>query len=326
MSAGKYCKSPPPVYGMAMKRTGPIPVEGDIAAFPRGGRTPAGSLGGLIDEYGHGSARHLPLHRNPGLEIVYLRHGRLIWQYEGRQETLAPGSVFFTLPWEAHGSTSEFEPGHEWYFVVLRTSGKPLQHSTPLGFPSGLGLPDTIARRLSTLLGKAPHRAWPASPMLATLLPALVRELDETGPLHEAYASRLAALLIIELGRIVAAGMAAPDSDPVAGRLAAFLTDLERRCDEPWTLATMAAEVGLKRTQFASDFQHHTGDTPIRYLNRLRVERARKLLSGTRRPITDIAFDCGFSSCQYFASVFLEFTGLSASLYRQRHRRPHEAP
>lgn len=301
---------------MGMKPTGPIPVEGDIAAFPREGRTPAGHLSGLIDEYGHGSARRLPLHRNPGLEIVYLRHGRLTWQYEGRQEALAPGSVFFTLPWEVHGSTSEFEPGHEWYFVVLRISGKSLQQRSPLSFPHGLGFPANTARRLGELLRKAPRRAWPAGPMIPTLLPALVRELDAAGPLHEAYASRLAALLVVELGRIVAAGMAAPDSDPAARRLATFLSDLERRCDEPWTLATMAAAVGLKRTQFAASFQHHTGDTPIRYLNRLRVERARKLLLGTRRPITDIAFDCGFSSCQYFASVFLEFTGKSASAYR----------
>lgn len=163
-----------------------------------------------------------------------------------------------------------------------------------------------------------PRRAWPAGPMIPALLPALIRELDAAGPLHEAYATRLASLLVVELGRIVAVGLAAPDSDPASSHLATFLTNLEGRCDEPWTLATMASTVGLKRTQFAAYFKHHTGDTPIRYLNRLRVERARKLLLGTHRPITDIAFDCGFSSCQYFASVFLEFTGLSASAYRSR--------
>jgi len=167
-----------------MKPTGPMPVDGDIAAFPRGGRTPPGPLGGLIDEYGHGSARRLPLHRNPGLEIVYLRHGRLTWQYEGRQAALTPGSVFFTLPWEIHGSTSEFEPGHEWFFVVLRTPGKSLRQQAPLGFPRGLGLPGPTMRTLGALLRKAPQRVWPASPMLGTLLPALVRELDAAGPLH----------------------------------------------------------------------------------------------------------------------------------------------
>jgi AraC family L-rhamnose operon regulatory protein RhaS len=88
---------------------------------------------------------------------------------------------------------------------------------------------------------------------------------------------------------------------------------------EPWTLETMAAQAGLKRSRFAHYCRKLTNATPLEYLARLRVERAAVLLRGRPdRSITQIAFDCGFASSQYFATVFRRIEGCPPGAYRRQ--------
>lgn len=265
----------------------------------------------LFDEFGHGSLARLPCHRNPGLEIVYLRHGHLVWQCDGRQEAVRPDSVFFTLPWQEHGSVLEFEPGHEWYFAVIR-----LNSGRNFTFPGCLGWDRPTTTEVRRLLSLASQHAWPATPLMRVGLPTLVNELERPGPLHQARVVHLTGHLILELARIVSLPQSQAQRHD-AERFSALLAELERRCDEPWTLAAMAERLGLKRSQFTALFHHATGDAPMHYLNRLRVNMARQLLHRSDQTITQIAFDCGFSSSQHFARVFQSFTGVTATTYRQ---------
>jgi len=63
-----------------------------------------------------------------------------------------------------------------------------------------------------------------------------------------------------------------------------------------------------------------TGCTPMEYLARLRIERAKTLLRESDAKIIGIAFECGFGSSQYFANVFRRAVGSSPTEYRRRHR------
>ena len=56
----------------------------------------------------------------------------------------------------------------------------------------------------------------------------------------------------------------------------------------------------------------------VRVQSVLRLEAARGLLEKTSRPVTDIAFEVGFNSSQYFSTVFLQYTGLTPTGYRNR--------
>jgi len=266
----------------------------------------------LFDEFGQGSLPQLPAHRNPGLEIVYLRHGHLVWQCDGKTEAVRPDSLYFTLPWQPHGSAWEFEPGHYWYFVVIRLTGR----SPNFHFPARLGLDVATTATVRRLLLRAPRHTWPATPLARVLLPALVEELEHPGPLHEPRVVHMTAQLVLELARILSLPSDQRQHDD-ADRLSRLLAELERTCAEPWTLEQMAAQLKLKRTRFSALFHHYTGDAPVRYLARLRVERARRLLRTTNLSVTEIALACGFASSQHFARVFQQFTGVTASAYRQ---------
>jgi len=84
------------------------------------------------------------------------------------------------------------------------------------------------------------------------------------------------------------------------------------------TLDCLAALVGMDKFQFVRAFGATTGSTPHKYVVRMRVERARRLLETTTSRLNAIALACGFCSHSYFTTVFREHVGLSPQAYRRR--------
>ena len=270
----------------------------------------------LFEECGHGSLPRLPFHKNPGLEIVCLHRGHLVWQCEGKTEALKPGSVFFTLPWQEHGSVSEFEPGHEWSFVVIRLPGASPEKPGRFEFPSSLGFDQKTTSSLRQLLINAPLHTGNSTSLFRTLMHSLMEELKGRTTFHDPRVVRLTSLLILELASI----LSHPENQQgskFSECISLLIAELEKSCAEPWTLEKMADRLGLKHTQFTELFHQYTGDSPLRYLNRLRIDKARRMLRFGSASITDIAFECGFGSSQHFAKVFRQFTNVTAQDYRK---------
>ena len=94
--------------------------------------------------------------------------------------------------------------------------------------------------------------------------------------------------------------------------------EMDRRYAEPLDVPTLAAIAHLSASQFGRVFKEVYGETPHRYLQRRRVERAMTLLRQTDRPITDIAWDVGFASLGTFSRTFTTIVGESPSQYRSR--------
>jgi AraC family transcriptional regulator len=89
------------------------------------------------------------------------------------------------------------------------------------------------------------------------------------------------------------------------------------RLADPLTLADIAAEARLSVYHFIRVFREATGETPHRFLTRLRIEQARRLLAGTDLTIGQIAERCGFSSPGSLSSAFLAHVGVRPSVYRK---------
>jgi AraC-like DNA-binding protein len=81
-------------------------------------------------------------------------------------------------------------------------------------------------------------------------------------------------------------------------------------------LRELASNVGLSPSHLSAVFVAVAGVPPHRWLLRRRVERARELLTRTRRSITDIALSCGFSSSQHFSTVFKAQEGCTPTDFR----------
>jgi len=82
------------------------------------------------------------------------------------------------------------------------------------------------------------------------------------------------------------------------------------------TLLEVAELVNMTRTSFCRFFKSQTGSTFTEYLNRIRIDFARKLLRNTEMQIKEIGYECGFTSISYFNHTFKRITGTSPRLYR----------
>jgi AraC-like DNA-binding protein len=84
------------------------------------------------------------------------------------------------------------------------------------------------------------------------------------------------------------------------------------------SLEEIADKVSMTVPAFCRYFKKATGKTFTKLVNEFRVVHATKLLSESQMTITDICFECGFNNFSHFNKLFNEFTGKSASAYRNK--------
>lgn len=97
--------------------------------------------------------------------------------------------------------------------------------------------------------------------------------------------------------------------------------DRDHRCE--LNIAALAAIACVSEAHFIRTFKSTFGETPHRYLQRRRIERAMYLLRTTDDDITDICMEVGFSSVGTFGRTFRSIVGESPSAHRARGRLPH---
>ncbi|TMU56252.1 AraC family transcriptional regulator [Flagellimonas algicola] len=83
----------------------------------------------------------------------------------------------------------------------------------------------------------------------------------------------------------------------------------------------LAELVNFSTAYFKSWFKQHFGAPPKAYINRLKIERAKEELL-KNNTITEVAYNLGFSTSQYFATTFKKFTGMSPKVFRMRVEKP----
>lgn len=271
-----------------------------------------------ILSYGHIEGRKMHPHRNMGMEIVLVDRGNLEWAVEEAPEHLQSGDVFFTLPWQTHGSTAIGEPQNKIYFVLFKLKSDYREKQSGIRFPDSLGFLPQEQRKLSDIFCIATRHTWNASPVLKQLFPELIMALDSKNRLDNMSAVSLLRLIIVELARIIEKGESyRTRSNLSTNRVRSFLDSLAQDVARDWSLDQMAAACGVKRTQFAKISQQLCGHTPLTYLAMLRFSKACSLLLNTKRSITQIAFECGYNSSQYFSDAFRKRFKMTPSMYRR---------
>jgi AraC-like DNA-binding protein len=93
---------------------------------------------------------------------------------------------------------------------------------------------------------------------------------------------------------------------------------MDRAFAEPLDVPALARVAHVSPAHFSRQFRSTFGETPHRYLQRRRVERAMELLRETDRRVTEICLDVGFSSLGTFSRTFREIVGEPPSAYRER--------
>jgi transcriptional regulator GlxA family with amidase domain len=91
---------------------------------------------------------------------------------------------------------------------------------------------------------------------------------------------------------------------------------MDRTYAKPLDVAALARIACVSEAHFIRTFRATFGETPHRYLQRRRVERAMFLLRETERPVTEICYDVGFTSLGTFSRTFTEIVGRPPTAYR----------
>ncbi|KZZ84340.1 AraC family transcriptional regulator [Bacillus sp. SJS] len=84
--------------------------------------------------------------------------------------------------------------------------------------------------------------------------------------------------------------------------------------------ANMAEVSGLSRSHFTRLFKEIVGETPIHYLNTIRIQKAKELLKNSKSSMNDISLRVGYSTPNYFNKVFQSIAGMTPANYRKKHQ------
>jgi AraC-like DNA-binding protein len=90
------------------------------------------------------------------------------------------------------------------------------------------------------------------------------------------------------------------------------------------TVSSLAQTANMSVSHFMRVFKRETGLSPMEYLIKVRIEKAKKLLSNSDRNITEISLSCGFGSTSHFSSCFLKQTGQTPTEYRKIYRQNYK--
>jgi AraC-like DNA-binding protein len=101
-------------------------------------------------------------------------------------------------------------------------------------------------------------------------------------------------------------------------RVGNVISEMENNFSKDWKLDDLLRIAHMSRSNLMRVFRNATGQAPIAYLMRLRIQKAMELLRNTDLSITEIALQTGFNDSNYFTRQFRKLTNESPSAYRKR--------
>jgi transcriptional regulator GlxA family with amidase domain len=94
---------------------------------------------------------------------------------------------------------------------------------------------------------------------------------------------------------------------------------MEENLSEKFSFEELASQLAISRRNFDRRFVKATGNTPVEYLQRVKVEVAKKALEKGRKTVFEVMLEVGYSDDKAFREVFKKITGLSPLEYRAKY-------
>jgi AraC-like DNA-binding protein len=244
------------------------------------------------------------------IEICFLERGEQTYRVGGLAYRLRGSDQFFTLPGEVHDTANLPQERGILYWLILTLESR----------KKFLGLAEPLASRLKRELRRMPTRHFRGHPECSSLLGEIIdllpkrlsRRKSSPDPLRQL---RLQSLILQYLTLTVEAsrrGMHGAAS-PLMQRVLQYI---EKHLDEPVHVPRLAEIARLSESRFKARFKREMGVPPAEFWLRQKITRASILLK--TQNVTEVAHALGFSSSQYFATVFKRYTLESPSRFRPR--------
>ncbi|MGE7775598.1 GlxA family transcriptional regulator [Chitinophaga sp. NPDC101104] len=96
---------------------------------------------------------------------------------------------------------------------------------------------------------------------------------------------------------------------------------IEKNYTEKMTIDELAAIVNSGRRTFERRFRQATNNTPLEYIQRVRIEAAKRHFEASRKNVSEVMFDVGYTDTKAFRDTFKKVTGLTPLEYRNKYAR-----
>ena len=103
--------------------------------------------------------------------------------------------------------------------------------------------------------------------------------------------------------------------------IAAIQQHVEKNYKHSMTLEELAGRCNMSVRNFIRRFELATANTPLEYLQRVRIEAAKKLLESKNEGIAQIASRCGYEDVDYFGKIFRRYVAMTPRAYREKYGR-----
>ncbi len=300
----------------------------DLCALKRGhypgDQMPEGVLSG-VKTLGYWNAPKdqswgLDWHRNEGVELTFVDNGSLEFSTENTDFQLVAGDLTITRPWQVHRVGNPNVRTSKLFWVILDLNvRRPNQEWV---WPDWVTLMPEDIEQLTYLLRHNEQAVWQGTVALKECWGKLGKSITEIES-PRSYSRIINLLNELLLNVLETLENQSPIIDTTLSSSARavdlFLKELSQNsevCAQQWTLELMAAQCGLKESQFSQICRKATNQSPMRYLNRCRVGFAKTLLAGSDDSVLSVAMQCGYTTRQYFATVFKNETKLTPKHWR----------
>jgi transcriptional regulator GlxA family with amidase domain len=96
---------------------------------------------------------------------------------------------------------------------------------------------------------------------------------------------------------------------------------LESKVDEKISVEDLSSRFAIGRRNFDRRFIKATGNTPVEYAQRVKIESAKKEFENTRKTINEVMYEVGYSDVKGFRELFKKITGMSPAEYRSKYNK-----
>jgi len=244
------------------------------------------------------------------MEICHLIDGQQFYRVEKEEFFLNGGDVLVNYPYERHGTGCRREGRGTLYWMIIKPPGSR---------SSFLGLPPLESQRLWTMLNPLPRRHFHVKPDAQKILDKVFALLEgQTSSAMQLkdvmFAINIKNYLLRYLLDLVEYAKA--ETIPSVSReIRLAVESIKQSGDQFHPMWVLARSAGLSESHFKHRFKEEIGISPADYQLRHKIDSACQMLQ-ENKTIIDISYTLGFSSSQYFATVFRRYMGISPTEYR----------
>ena len=257
-------------------------------------------------------------HYNNGIEICYSHRGTFHWVVEGEPLSITANQVSITCPWQKHWPVNHAFNVGDLSWLILTPEQFSKDNNLKLGNWSHLtGVLESQLHDL--LLKNSPLKLSLYAQEIGTCMTEMAQELALKKMGYEWRFNRLIDELLLYIIRSVDEDQPL-QSPSLFSEVQEIEKILQKDWSKKWNLDSLSEKLYLSPSSLNEKFRHQLGYSPMEFINSIKVKEAKRRLQDSNDSVTTIAMDLGFSTSQYFASVFKKWEGFTPKEVQKKAR------